>query len=415
MEVLYRTGVRLYGTLIRLSARVKPKARQWVEGRRDWQARLQDAMAGSDAPVVWFHCASLGEFEQGRPVMEAFRARYPQYRLVLTFFSPSGYEVRKKYAGAEVVAYLPLDSPEASAAFLERVRPQLAFFVKYEFWYYYLRELQWRQIPVLLISAIFREGQVFFRPWGRFYRQLLARFTHLFVQDEASAQLLASVGIRHVTVAGDTRFDRVRQIATQARVIPEAEQFCQGEPTLVVGSSWPADLEVLLPFLRQFPAPLKVIVAPHEIHEAQLNQWQQEAGISSVRFSQATPTTLAEARLLWIDNVGMLSSLYRYGHFAWIGGAYGQGLHNTLEAATFGMPLFFGDRNYQKFREARDLVAAGVAHPVADAETLTRLFTELYHDEARRATLAAQSRRYVAEQAGATEKILTFVEQTSIA
>ncbi|MBC7923140.1 MAG: 3-deoxy-D-manno-octulosonic acid transferase [Ferruginibacter sp.] len=407
--LLYTLSVRLYGLLLRLVSPFHPKARQWTRGRQSLFDGLESAFSGNAAPVAWFHCASLGEFEQGRPVIESYRKRYPNHHILLTFFSPSGYAVRKNYPVADHVTYLPLDTARHADRFVALVKPRIAFFVKYEFWYYHLRALHRQRIPVLSVSAIFRPEQLFFRPYGGFYRRLLTFFDHLFVQNEASRQLLIRIGIAPVTVAGDTRFDRVRQVYEARKAVPLAERFKDGRKLLVIGSSWPADTAVLVPFLNRFESPLKIIIAPHEIHGHDLDALQKSLTGQSVRYSQAEEATVAGADVLIIDNVGMLASLYQYGEFAYVGGGFGKGLHNILEAATFGMPLFFGP-NHQRFQEATDLIEAGAARPIQQTADFENAFVPLYTNDAERFRQAELTRRYVAERTGATAAVMRWVE-----
>ena len=407
---LYNTGIFTYQILLRLAASVNPKARQWVAGRHDWAAHLTEKLAQtSGQPIAWFHAASLGEFEQGRPVIEAFREHYPGYRIVLSFFSPSGYEVRKNYDGADYVIYLPADTPANARQFVTLVNPQIAFFIKYEFWYNYLRELKSANIPVISFSAIFRPNQLFFKPWGTFYRNLLRYFNHILVQNQESVDLLAGIGITTFTLAGDTRFDRVAQLVATKQDIPIAVSFKKNQPVLVVGSAWQEDMDVLIPFLNTFNQPLKVIIAPHEIHEDEIERWQTQLLKPSRRFSQTTAADAAAANvaILFIDNVGMLSSLYQYGEFAYVGGAFKQGLHNILEAATYGMPVFFGP-DYSKFQEAIDLVKQRAAFPVGTTEELTAAFTKQYLDPSE---AARSSHAYVQRNIGATAQVMKVVEQ----
>ena len=407
MLLLYNLALQLYALLLRLAAPLVPKAAAWVAGRRGLLARIRQTVAADPAPRVWMHCASLGEFEQGRPLLEALRQRRPELKIVLTFFSPSGYEVRKNWPGADYIFYLPLDTPPHARAFLAAVRPELAFFVKYEFWHHYLAELRRRGVPTVAVSAIFRPGQAFFQPWGGFFRRMLACFTHIFTQNEASAELLRGIGLTQVSVAGDTRFDTVVATATaRPRALPLLDAFASDwAPVFIIGSSWTEDLAVLTPLLRRYQDELRFLVAPHEITEANLQAVEAALPGRVLRYSRATPANAAAARLLLVDNVGLLSQLYRYGHFAYVGGAFGKGLHNTLEAAAFGLPLFFGP-NYGKFQEAIDLVELACAFPVRTAEELEVAFTRLYHDEAARLRVQDAALDYVHEQAGATGRIL---------
>ncbi len=405
-----------------MAAPFNPKARQWVDGRREWAANLSQKLNGNTAPIAWFHAASLGEFEQGRPVMEAYRLQYPDHKILLTFFSPSGYEVRKHYAGADFVSYLPQDTPANARQFVSLVQPRIAFFIKYEFWYNYLRALKRANVPVVSFSAIFRPNQLFFRPWGIFYKNLLTYFDHILVQNQESVQLLDAIGIRNVTLAGDTRFDRVAQLAAAPKEIPIARAFKETpdyssvevsqphQPLLIVGSAWQADMDILIPFINEFDKPLNVIIAPHDIHDDEIEQWRSQLRYPSVRYSVIAASQIStdqSARLLFIDNIGMLSSLYQYGDFAYVGGAFGKGLHNILEAATYGMPLFFGP-NYAKFQEAIDLVREEAAFPVNSTVELRTVFAQQYAD---RTEAARISRHYVLRNIGATGKVMEVVRQ----
>ncbi|SOD96338.1 3-deoxy-D-manno-octulosonic-acid transferase [Spirosoma fluviale] len=397
-----------FQSLLRLVASFNPKARLWVDGRRDWADKLWRLLAGNTSPIAWFHAASLGEFEQGCPVIEAFRAAYPDYKILLTFFSPSGYEVRKDYDGADYIVYLPADTPNNACQFVTLVKPRIAFFIKYEFWYNYLRELDAAQVPIISFSAIFRPDQLFFKPWGQFYQNMLRYFSHILVQNKESVNLLAGIGLKNVTLGGDTRFDRVSQVVVTKKAIPVAEAFKANTPLLVVGSAWPEDMAVLIPFINQFNKPLKVVIAPHEIKEEEIERWRKQLIRSSVRFSQANIDTARSADVLFIDNIGMLSSLYQYGEFAYIGGAFKQGLHNILEAATFGMPLFFGP-DYDKYQEAVDLVGEEAAFSIHDTDELTTTFLKQYDNPAKATRV---SRDYVQRNIGATAKVMEIVQKS---
>jgi 3-deoxy-D-manno-octulosonic-acid transferase len=409
-RTLYQLAISGYSFLLKGLAPFHPKARLMVQGRRDLFTRLEAALAGNQHPVVWFHCASLGEFEQGRPLMEAFSRHHPEYRLVLTFFSPSGYEVRKHYAGAHYIFYLPMDCPSHARQFLNLVNPQLAVFVKYEFWYNYLYELHRRGIPAISVSAIFRPGQLFFKPYGGFYRDMLHSFTHIFTQNEASARLLQQAGIGQVSVAGDTRFDRVLQTAASVKPIPVVEAFKAEKPVFMIGSSWPQDMDMLLPFILNWASQPKFIIAPHEIHEKEIQELQNSLQGLAIRYSEASPDQVADYPVLIIDNIGMLSSLYAYGSFAYVGGAFGKGLHNTLEAAVFGLPLFFGPV-YHKFQEAQDLVQLGVAFPIHTTAELEEKFAPVFNSPAQQETIRRQAQSYVQDHSGATDQILERVNE----
>ena len=414
MRFLYSLGLSIYALLLRLVAPLNPKAAAWVAGREGLLARIEQALAGEAAPRLWVHCASLGEFEQGRPLIEGLRRQYPSHKIVLTFFSPSGYEVRKSWPGADYVFYLPLDTADNARRFVDLVQPQLAIFVKYEFWYFFLRELRQRGVPAVVVAAIFRPSQVFFKPWGGFFREILAQLNHIFTQNEASAELLRGLGLTAVTVAGDTRFDTVAATAlAPARPLPLAEAFvADGVPVLVAGSTWPEDLPALAPLLRKHARAMRFIVAPHEVSESHLLEIEAALPGLTVRYSRASPATVAEARLLLIDNVGMLSQLYRFGRFAYIGGAFGAGLHNTLEAAAFGLPVFFGPR-YERFQEAVELVQLGCAFAVQSPQQLEAAFDRLYYNEEARLKVQDMSLDYVHSHAGATGRILSQLTVSS--
>ncbi len=407
MTLLYDFLLFCYALLLRLAAPFVPKAAAWGAGRRGLLPRIAGALAGDAAPRVWFHCASLGEFEQGRPLMEAYRRAHPGTKIVLTFFSPSGYDVRRDWPGADYVFYLPLDTRAHARAFFDAVQPRLAVFVKYEFWRHFLAEARQRHVPTVAVSAIFRPDQVFFKPWGGFFRQTLGLLSHIFTQNEASAALLRRIGLAQVSVAGDTRFDTVAATAlAPARPLPLVEAFvADGAPVLVVGSAWPEDLPALAPLLRRYAGQIRVLLAPHEITEAHLQQIEAVLPGQVLRYSQAQAGTVAGARLLLFDNVGLLSQLYRFGQFAYVGGAFGKGLHNTLEAAAFGLPLFFGPA-YARFQEAVDLVELGCATPVRTAAELESAFARLLTHETIRLKMQDLALEYVHQQAGATARIM---------
>lgn len=423
LPLLYNLGVGAYTALLRLAAPFHPKAARWVAGRADWEVRLRAALAATDtrAPLVWLHAASLGEFEQGRPVLEALRAAHgPRLRLLVTFFSPSGYDIRHSWPGADVVAYLPADSAANAAAFLDTVRPALAIFVKYEFWHHYLHGLRAGAVPTFLIAAAFRPEQVFFKPWGGFFRALLPCFTHIFTQNEASGRLLterAGLPPAQVSVAGDPRYDRVLATAAERRRLPLVEAF-RGAPTapvLVVGSAWPADLRALRPALDlPVAAGLRLIVAPHEVGAASLQATEAAlAGLPVLRYSAAmqagSTADFSTYRVLLIDNIGLLSALYGYATVAYVGGAFGAGLHNVLEAAVFGAPVLFGPR-ITRFPEAAALVAAGGGRSVDSAEALASQLTDWLTDAPARQVAGAAAAAFVAQQAGATALILRGIE-----
>lgn len=441
---LYNFSIYAYQFIIWLVSPFNKKAKLWIDGRRIGYADSMFDVRGKTrneeqsqtsnienrsgtlpaSKVAWFHCASLGEFEQGRPVLEKFKETFPAYKIVLTFFSPSGYEVRKNYVGADFICYLPSDTSANARDFIEKINPSIAFFVKYEFWYNYLRILHEKQIPVISFSAIFRPNQIFFKWYGGFYRNILTYFDHIFVQNIQSLELLQNIGIQHVTVGGDTRFDRVKQIADARKALPIIEQFKDGKPLLIIGSCWQEDFAVIVPFLNNFTKDLKVIIAPHEIHKAEIEGWAKELKGNSAKYSDITTQTPngdvksdSETRplggkgatTLFIDNIGMLSSLYQYADFAWIGGSYGKGLHNILEAATFGLPIFFGNKNYQKFQEAVDLERLTGAKAIENTAEFILEFQKLYDDIDLRNQKSNIIKKYVNENLGGTDKIIKYI------
>ena len=362
----------------------------------------------SDAQYVWFHAASLGEFEQGRPLMEQMRREHPEFKILLTFFSPSGYEVRKNYEGADIICYLPLDTPFNARRFLRTIRPVMAFFIKYEFWYNYLHILKHRNVPVYSVSSIFRPGQIFFRWYGRQYSRVLKCFTHFFVQNEVSRELLHSIGINQVTISGDTRFDRVLQIRDAAKELPLVEAFKDDHNVFVAGSSWPPDEDV---FIRYFNEHLnwKLVIAPHVIDEDHLQQIISKLNRKVVRYTQATESEAREADVLIIDCFGLLSSIYRYGEVAYVGGGFGVGIHNVLEAAVWGVPVIFGPNN-QRFQEAQGLLASEGGFQIKDYDTFCQLMDRFDTDKAYLQTTGKKAGSFVAQHAGATATILKGIQ-----
>ena len=398
---LYSFAGILASAGLHLAARFSPKARLIIEGRKDTPLRL--GRLDATRPVVWFHASSLGEFEQGRPLMEAVRRTHPEYQILLSFFSPSGYTVRQDYAGADVVVYLPSDRSSSVRRFLDLARPSKAIFIKYDFWPTMLYELRERGIPTYLISAIFRPDQLFFRPWGKWYLRLLTLFERLYVQDEDSRQLLQRHGITAVSVAGDTRFDRVIEIASAARAIPEAATL-EGK-VLVAGSTWPEDEAILLPYFNRLGSEYKLIIVPHEIHEEHLQAIEAQLTRPSMRYSQLQAGATGDYDCLIIDCFGLLSSIYRYGRYAWVGGGFGKSVHNTLEAAVYGIPVFFGPEVH-KHREVRELIQRGLGFVLHSEEDFAALL-QRFDDEAACREVAQHLERFFAEQRGATEQLLS--------
>lgn len=408
---IYQAVIRLYGLAIRLAALFNAKASLWAAGRRRWRSRhrgMLEAKPPGKGPLVWVHCASLGEFEQGRPVIEGIRAALPEVQVLLTFFSPSGYEVRKNYEQASYVAYLPLDTPTAARDFLAIWKPALAVFIKYEFWLFHLQALHRANIPAFLVSALFRPEQLFFSPFGGPFRRAPGWFRHIFVQDEQSAALLRKHGLQNCSAAGDTRVDRVLQIAENAPAFPPVEAFCAEKPVLVAGSTWPEDEALLIPFLNEhLPEGWKAIIAPHQIRPAHIQALEEQLQGVVIRYSQAAGAELREARILLIDNVGMLSALYQYGRLAYIGGGFGAGIHNTLEPIAFGLPVIFGPK-YEKFEEARYLVQSGGGFSIRNLRELKAAFDHLQPPVAHQAA-SEKARHYVLANQGASRQAVEAI------
>lgn len=376
-------------------------------GQRDSMACLekeQDKIAGG----FWFHASSLGEFEQGRRIMESVRQQWPAVPLLLTFYSPSGYEVRKNYQGADEVCYLPFDTPNNVQAFLDVVRPRAAFFIKYEFWPNYLQSIKERHIPCYLVSGIFRSQQLFFKPWGGFFRQMLTCFDALFVQNEASRELLATIGVKEqVHVCGDTRCDQVLAVAAESKQLPTIESFVKAstnQTIVVAGSTWPKDEALLLAYFNEHPR-LKLIIAPHEIHESHLQSIESALKRPYLRYSQLNETNAASVDCLIIDCFGLLSSLYRYGQLAYVGGGFGAGIHNTLEAAVYGIPILFGPR-FQKFDEAKGLLADGAAKSIQHAQELSDWLDAWSSDDEARTQAGKAAKTYVGSHSGGSQYIV---------
>lgn len=389
------------------------KLRKMWQGEQDAVQTLRKKV-DPDADYIWFHAASLGEFEQGRPLMEQIKKSYPQYKILLTFFSPSGYEVRKNYEGADIITYLPIDTVGNARQFLRTVRPVMAFFIKYEFWYNYLHILQYRGIPAYSVSSIFRPDQVFFKWYGRGYGRVLKCFTRFFVQNEESKKLLESIGIHDTMVVGDTRFDRVLQIKEASKQLPIVERFVKGTPedqkkVFVAGSSWQPDEEIFLKYFNNH-RDWKLIVAPHVIGEDHLKFiFSLIKDKKVVRYTQATEDNVAEADVLIIDRFGLLSSVYHYGDVAYVGGGFGVGIHNVLEAAVWGMPVLFGPNN-KHFAEAQGLLQSGGGIEIEDYETFSLIMSQLSDGSAYYDTCGQEAGAFVQSLAGATKKVLSSVK-----
>lgn len=400
---MYSLGIYLMALGVRVAALFKEKLRKMVQGHRaTWQ--MLRALSGKDT-YVWFHAASLGEFEQGRPLMERLRREHPEKKILLTFFSPSGYEVRKNYDGADLVCYLPFDTPLNARRFVKLARPEAAFFIKYEFWRNYIEVLYKRGIPCYSVSSIFRENQIFFRPYGRGYARCLSRITRLFVQNETSRRLLEGIGVTNVEVVGDTRFDRVLDIRNAAKPLPLAERFAGCWKVLVAGSSWPQDEEIIIPYFNRHPN-LKLVLAPHVVSEEHLQAIERQLARPALRYSKATPKAVAEADCLIIDCYGLLSSIYRYASMAYVGGGFGVGIHNVPEAAVYGIPVIIGPNN-KKFREAQALLRCGGCKEIAGMADFEQIMDAWLSDKEALVKAGQAAGNYIADNAGAADRIFS--------
>jgi len=408
MRILYTFAIFIYQEIIRVAALFDGKARLWLHGRKNLLHRLTlkiEHENQSGRPVIWFHCSSLGEFEQGRPVIEKIKTLFPRYRILLTFFSPSGYEIRKGYDQADWVFYLPLDTPGNVRKFIHAVNPAVAFFVKYDYWFNFLNELKSRQIPVLMISAVFRPSQYFFHWYGVWFRKQLEAITWFFVQNEDSLALLKLIGKDNVSTTGDTRFDRVADIASGNIEFPLIKDFCGNSNVMIAGSTWREDENILIPFISGESHGMKFIIAPHDISPGRIREIGDRLKKPFIKYSELTSVNSKSADILILDTIGILARLYRYANIAYIGGGFGVGIHNIQEPITFGVPVLFGP-NYKRFREAVDLVSLGAAFSVRSTAGLIQPVSLLLSDQEYRSKISAICSSYVDKHKGATEKII---------
>ena len=407
MRFLYNTSIQVYHLLIWLVSFRNPKAKKWLSGRKLLFDRIKkEIVPGKN--LLWFHVSSLGEFEQARPVIEEVKKYAPHYRILLTFFSPSGYELKKDYPFADYVFYMPLDTPGNAVRFLNLVQPEKVFFVKYEFWFNFLSELQQRKIPTYLFSALFRPSQYFFRPWGKWFRKVLRVYTHIFVQNQSSFEILEKFGFSNVSISGDTRLDRVAQIARAAAGLPKLAAFCQGNKLIVAGSTWPEDEAIFLNYANECNHPVKFVVAPHEVNEASIERITTLLKRPYVFYSSnSTNEELEQADVLIVDGYGYLVSVYRYAKIAYIGGGFTTGIHSILEPAVYGMPVIFGP-DYHKFHEAIELIRLDAAHSVSSFDELKNLFDSYLTNPERLAIESHSASQYVENNCGATEQIVRY-------
>lgn len=410
ISFLYAIGMPFYGFVLSIVAMCgHKKAKLLVEGRKETWEKLRQY--DNSSPCIWIHAASLGEFEQGRPIIEAIKAKYPTKKIVLTFYSPSGYEVRKNYKEVDLVCYLPSDRKSNAKRFIDAINPEMAFFVKYEFWHHFINEIHKRNIALYGVSVIFRDAQPFFKSWGGWFRDMLHKYTRLYVQDSLSADLLKSINIPadKYVVAGDTRFDRVCQIAKNAPDVEIVERFVKNaSKVIVMGSAWPPDDEVVFPYINKAPKDVKLIVAPHEIHQERIKGLVNRLSVKSSLFTEPS-TDIEDCQVLVINTIGLLSTIYKYGHIGYIGGGFGVGIHNTLEAATYSMPVLFGP-NYKRFKEAVDLIECQGGFCIKSKEDVEAKLDQFIHDEQVLSNAGKYAGEYVASMCGATEKIMAEIE-----
>jgi 3-deoxy-D-manno-octulosonic-acid transferase len=403
MKVLYNIGIYIFSVVAWLIAPFNSKATLWVKGRKNWAVKIRETIQVGDK-TIWVHCASLGEFEQGRPVIEAIKKERPGIKIVLTFFSPSGYEIRKNFQGADYIGYIPADTPRNAKKFINIVNPEYVIFVKYEFWNNYISELYENKIPLYLISSIFRPEQHFFKWYGSFFRTMLKKFEKIFVQDIKSLDLLSSIGIVNTILSGDTRFDRVIQIIGTAKAIPRVEQFAAGEKLFLAGSSWKPDEEIIVQYINKYPDRMKWVFAPHEIDNSNIERLEKLITVGHVRFSEFNETSV-DARVLILDNIGMLSAAYRYAYIASIGGGFGKGIHNILEPASWGIPVMFGP-DHKKFKEAVELINEKGAMTFNSFAEFSDILNKWLSDEVFYLKSAHTAGNYICKNTGATSKIM---------
>jgi 3-deoxy-D-manno-octulosonic-acid transferase len=403
MNPLYNIGILAYRSLVRLVSVRNQKARLMIKGQSRTYDKLRNRL-DKDGGYIWIHASSLGEFEQGRPLIEMIKSHDANAKILLTFFSPSGYEVRKNYDKVDLVCYLPFDLPHNVKKFLDLVKPSMAIFVKYEFWGNYLGELHRRDVPTYIISSIFRPGQIFFRPWGGIFRGILKDFTTIFVQNEESKRLLGEIGVNNVVIGGDTRFDRVADVRDSAKEFPVIAKFVENHPfTLIMGSSWQPDEDIVIPYFNTHPQ-MKLIIAPHEFDMQRLRVIMSKITRNAAFYSATSEEGAGKLDCIIIDCFGILSSLYRYGQMAYIGGGFGAGIHNINEAAVYNIPVVFGPNN-GKFREAKDLIDCGGGFEITTAEQFSEVADSLLNDRDNMRHCGAVAGNYIKSHLGSTQLI----------
>jgi len=408
MLFLYNLVISIAGFFLKIVALFSPKIKLFIDGRKNVFSILEEKIKATDK-TIWFHSASLGEYEQGLPVIEKIKEKYPSHKIVVTFFSPSGYEVRKNNTVADVTIYLPLDTKKNAKRFLKLVHPEKAFFIKYEFWLNYLKELETSKTPTYLISGIFRDSQMFFKWYGGFYRKALKAFTYFFVQNESSKQKIEAIGFNNVIVSGDTRFDRVNAILGRDNSLDYVEKFKNNQATIIIGSSWPKDEALIAEYINQAPDNVKFIIAPHNIKTEQISNLKSQITKSSVLFSEKNNLDLSNYSVFIIDTIGLLTKIYSYGTIAYVGGGFGNpGIHNILEPATFGIPIIIGP-NFSNFAEAVELVKLKGCTVISNSDELKNSFDQLINDENFLKEKGQICKSYIQDNTGATNSIMKIV------
>lgn len=405
MPIIYTFGIKVYNFFIIIFSFFNDKAKKWVDGRKNWRNKFKPDYGKAN---IWFHFASLGEFEQGKPLLKAIRDHFPEKAIVITFFSPSGYEVRKNSPLGDYILYLPMDSRRNAKDFITIFKPEIAFFNKYEYWYFYFKELNQRQIPLYVTSAIFRPDQIFFKWYGGFNRKILSYVTHFFIQDAKSGELLKSIDLNNFTISGDTRFDSVLDLAKNKKDFLLIDRFKENKNLFIAGSTWPEDENLIANYIKESQTGWKFIIAPHEISETKLLALEKLLEDNSIRYSNMDKVDFGDKKVIIIDNIGMLSSLYSYGEVAYIGGGFGAGIHNTLEAAAWGLPVIFGPK-FQKFKEAKDLIMVKGGFTISSQQELNEILNLLITNDNYRKNCGKNATVYVEEHTGATEMIMKKV------
>ncbi len=407
MKAFYLISVRLYVLIIYVAAVFNSKAAEMIKGRKGWRNDLKNQIE-ENAKYIWFHCASLGEFEQARPLIEKVKNERSDYKVILSFFSPSGYNVRKNYSFADIVCYLPFDNKKNARDFVSIVNPKLAVFIKYEFWYYYINRLSSRQVPVYLISAVFRESQIFFKKYAGFYRNILSMYEKIFLQDENSAGILKQYEINNYLITGDTRTDRVIEVAREEYENTQLKTFSENCFTIVAGSTWPSDEKILAEYINNTTDKIKMIIAPHEVNSKGLSNLEGMLKVGYCRLSGSDRYRLEEIKVIIIDSIGILSKIYRFGQLAYVGGGFGKGIHNILEAAVYGIPVIFGP-NHTRFNEANDLIKLGLAFNITGYQDFNQQIDKIFNNSSLQTNIKTNLKEYFEISKGSSDRIFQHI------